>query len=142
MDGLGQGWFTDLAEMVGRWARGRRTVFLVWVVRTLSTNLTDTVMTRREHTLVISGPYRWIRRPFYLAFGPIILSDFLATANWFLAPTGGLAFTLILVCTTKREENLIQRFGDDYRRYQDRTGQLFPVSKASLDVVHPAASAS
>ncbi len=99
---------------------------LIWVFRSLGTNLTDTVVTRLEHTLVTSGPYRWVRHPFYLAFGLIILADSLATANWFLALTGGLAFILILVRTTKEEENLIRRFGDDYRRYQDRTGKLFP----------------
>ena len=99
---------------------------LVWVFRSLGTNLTDTVVTRIEHTLVTSGPYRWVRHPFYLAFGLIIVADSLATANWFLALTGGLTFALILVRTTREEENLIRRFGDDYRRYQDRTGKLFP----------------
>ncbi len=99
---------------------------LVWVFRSLGTNLTDTVVTRIEHTLVTSGPYRWVRHPFYLAFGLIIVADSLATANWFLALTGGLTFALIFIRTTKEEENLIKRFGDDYRRYQDRTGKLFP----------------
>ncbi len=99
---------------------------LVWVFRNLGKNLTDTVVTRLEHTLVTSGPYRWVRHPFYLAFGLIIVADSLATANWFLALTGGLTFALILIRTTKEEENLIKRFGDDYRRYRDRTGKLFP----------------
>ncbi len=99
---------------------------LVWVFRNLGTNLTDTVVTRLEHTLVTSGPYRWVRHPFYLAFGLIIVADSLATANWFLALTGGLTFALILIRTTKEEENLVKRFGDDYRRYRDRTGKLFP----------------
>ncbi len=99
---------------------------LVWVFRSLGTNLTDTVVTRRQHTLVTSGPYRWVRHPFYLAFGLIIVADSLATANWFLALTGGLTFALIFIRTKKEEENLIERFGEDYRRYQDRTGKLFP----------------
>ncbi len=99
---------------------------LVWVFRSLGTNLTDTVVTRLEHTLVTWGPYRWVRHPFYLAFGLIIVADSLATANWFLALTGGLAFALIFIRTTKEEENLIKRFGDDYRGYQKRTGKLFP----------------
>ena len=99
---------------------------LVWVFRSLGTNLTDTVVTRCQHTLVTSGPCRWVRHPFYLAFGLIIVADSLATANWFLALTGGLTFALIFIRTKKEEENLIERFGEDYRRYQDRTGKLFP----------------
>ena len=40
---------------------------LVWTLRSLGKNLTDTVVTRREHTLVTRGPYRWIRHPFYVS---------------------------------------------------------------------------
>ena len=38
---------------------------LFWTFRSLGKNLTDTVVTRREHTLVTHGPYRWVRHPFY-----------------------------------------------------------------------------
>ena len=34
-----------------------------WVFRSLGKNLTDTVVTRAEHTLVTTGPYRWVRPP-------------------------------------------------------------------------------
>ena len=36
---------------------------LVWTFRTLGTNITDTVVTRRQHTLVTAGPYRFVRQP-------------------------------------------------------------------------------
>src|SRR5262252_1360633 len=36
----------------------------IWTVRTLGPNLTDTVVTRQHHTLVLAGPYRWVRHPF------------------------------------------------------------------------------
>ena len=39
--------------------------FLFWTFHSLGKNLTDTVVTRREHTLVTWGPYRWVRHPFY-----------------------------------------------------------------------------
>ncbi len=38
---------------------------LVWTLRSIGKNLTDTVVTRRDHTLVTRGPYRWVRHPFY-----------------------------------------------------------------------------
>ena len=38
---------------------------LFWTFHSLGKNLTDTVVTRREHTLVTHGPYRWVRHPFY-----------------------------------------------------------------------------
>ena len=45
---------------------------LVWTFRTLGRNLTDTVVTRKEHTLVTTGPYRWVRHPFYSTAALII----------------------------------------------------------------------
>jgi protein-S-isoprenylcysteine O-methyltransferase Ste14 len=40
--------------------------------------------------------------------------------------TGVAAWLVIVVRTDKEEENLIARFGDDYRSYRERTGRFFP----------------
>ncbi len=101
-------------------------MLLIWVFRTLGTNLTDTVVTRKEHTLVTTGPYRWVRHPFYLAFLMAMIADSLVMANWFLALTGGLAVSLIFIRTAREEANLLSRFGDDYRQYMETTGRFFP----------------
>ncbi len=99
---------------------------IIWVFRTIGNNITDTVVTRKEHTLVTSGPYGYVRHPFYLAFGMAMVADSLLTANWYIALSGGLAFILILIRTKKEEENLVARFGEDYRGYKESTGMLFP----------------
>jgi protein-S-isoprenylcysteine O-methyltransferase Ste14 len=99
---------------------------LIWTVRTLGPNLTDTVVTRKEHALVTTGPYHWVRHPFYDASGLAILANSLATANWFLFLTGGLAFILMIVRTRIEELQLLARFGDSYRAYAERTGRFFP----------------
>ena len=101
-------------------------VLLVWTLRTLGTNLTDTVVTRREHTLVTSGPYRWVRHPFYDAVALCMVANSLAAANWFLLLTGVALFALIVVRTRREEENLVARFGDSYRAYTQRTGPFLP----------------
>ncbi len=101
-------------------------LLLIWVFRSLGTNLTDTVVTRAEHTLVTTGPYRWVRHPFYLAAALVASASSLVTANWFLALTGGLAVALLVVRTRTEEKKLVERFGDEYRTYMDRTGRFFP----------------
>ncbi len=101
-------------------------LLLIWVFRSLGTNLTDTVVTRAEHTLVTTGPYRWVRHPFYVATALAVIANSLVTANWFLALTGGLAVALIVVRTRTEQEKLVERFGDEYRTYMDRTGRFFP----------------
>jgi protein-S-isoprenylcysteine O-methyltransferase Ste14 len=102
---------------------------LIWTVRVLGPNLTDTVVTRKEHTLVTTGPYRWVRHPFYDAAGLAILAIALTAANWFLFSTGGLAFVLMIVRTRTEEEQLLMRFGDSYRAYAQRTGRFLPRSR-------------
>ena len=99
---------------------------LTWTLRNLGKNLTDTVVTRREHTLVTGGPYRWVRHPFYDSVALCVLANSLAAANWFLFLTGGLAFVLMIVRTRTEEEKLLARFGDSYRVYMDRTGRFLP----------------
>lgn len=99
---------------------------LIWTVRTLGPNLTDTVVTRETHTLVTTGPYRWVRHPFYDATGLAILANSLVAANWFLFLTGGLAFILMIVRTRIEERHLLARFGDSYRAYAKQTGRFLP----------------
>ena len=101
-------------------------LLLIWVFRSLGTNITDTVVTRAEHTLVTTGPYRWVRHPFYLAAALAATANSLVTANWFLALTGGLAIALLVVRTRTEEEKLVERFGDEYRNYMEGTGRFLP----------------
>jgi protein-S-isoprenylcysteine O-methyltransferase Ste14 len=80
----------------------------------------------RHGTLVTIGPYRWIRHPFYSSLALAVVANALTAANWFLFVTGGLVFTLLVIRCGREEENLISRFGDQYRIYMQRTGRFLP----------------
>jgi protein-S-isoprenylcysteine O-methyltransferase Ste14 len=99
---------------------------LFWTLRGLGTNLTDTAVTRREHTLVTSGAYRWVRHPFYDSLALLVLAIALTASNWFLLLTGGLFFVLIAIRSRTEEAKLIARFGESYRAYRRRTGRFLP----------------
>lgn len=101
-------------------------LLLVWMFRSLGKNLTDTVVTRKEHALITTGPYRWVRHPFYTSAALLVLANSLAAANWFFFVQGCAMFLLLVIRTRKEEENLIARFGDDYRKYMQRTGRFVP----------------
>ena len=116
-----------------RWAGvavGLPTVALgVWTFRSLGRNITDTVVTRREHTLVTSGPYRYVRHPFYVTTALALAANALTAANWFIALAGFAALVLLVLLvlrTATEEAKLVERFGDDYRGYMARTGRFFP----------------
>jgi len=99
---------------------------LVWTFRSLGRNLTDTVVTRQQHTLVVDGPYRWIRHPFYDSAALLMLAISLIAANWFLVVIGIAVFCLLVVRTRTEEANLMARFGSSYGTYIERTGRFLP----------------
>jgi len=99
---------------------------LFWTLRTLGKNLTDTVVTRKHHLLVTTGPYRWVRHPFYVCAALVTMAVALISANAFFLVTGGVIFLLLAVRTRVEEANLQSRFGEDYRKYMERTGRYFP----------------
>jgi protein-S-isoprenylcysteine O-methyltransferase Ste14 len=99
---------------------------LGWTFQSLGKNLTDTVVTRQQHTLVLDGPYRWIRHPFYGSAALLMAAISLIAANWFLFVTGVVLLCLLIIRTRTEEENLVARFGDRYRRYMEQTGRFLP----------------
>ncbi len=101
-------------------------LLMYWTLSSLGKNLTDTVVTRAEATLVTHGPYRWVRHPFYLTAALLMGSVTLLTANWLIGVTSLIVLGLLAVRTPKEEAMLIERFGQQYRDYIARTGRFLP----------------
>jgi protein-S-isoprenylcysteine O-methyltransferase Ste14 len=97
-----------------------------WSVSSLGPNLTDTVVTRQNHSLVVGGPYEFVRHPFYDAMALIVIGTALASANGFVLAGGLMAFALVVLRTRREEDRLLARFGDNYRSYMRRTGRFLP----------------
>lgn len=106
-------------------------VLMYWTLSSLGKNLTDTVVTRKEATLVTHGPYRWVRHPFYVTAALLMASATVLTANWLIGVTSVIVFGLLAVRTPKEEQMLVERFGQPYRDYMARTGRFFPRGSAS-----------
>lgn len=123
-------WSSLPIPLWGRWIGvvlvGLGGLLVLWTFSNLGKNLTDTVVTRKDHSLVTSGPYRYVRHPFYLAGFVALLGGSLATANWFLLLSGLVPLGFLIVRTRIEEEKLIERFGDEYRDYVARTGRFLP----------------
>lgn len=96
-------------------------------LRALGPNLTDTVVTRAQHTLVTTGPYRWVRHPFYLASALAVVANALTAANSFIGVTSAAAVVLLMIRSTREEHHLKKRFGIEYTRYARRTGRFLPL---------------
>lgn len=99
---------------------------MYWTLSSLGKNLTDTVVTRTDATLVTHGPYRWVRHPFYVTAALLMASVTLLTANWLIGGSSLIVLVLLAIRTPKEEQMLIDRFGQQYRDYMTNTGRFFP----------------
>jgi protein-S-isoprenylcysteine O-methyltransferase Ste14 len=99
---------------------------MVWVQRALGANFDVTLLVCAEHTLVTTGPYRWVCHPMYSVLFLFELAVLL-TANWFVGGVPLVALTLIVATRAKREEAvMLNTFGEAYRHYMERTGRFLP----------------
>lgn len=99
---------------------------IYWLFSSIGSGITPTSATRKQHTLVTSGPYRWVRHPLYTIGSSMFIAFGMMADNWFVALLGILAFIAMAVRTPKEEANLIEKFGDEYREYMKHTGRFFP----------------
>lgn len=100
---------------------------LQWAHWALGKNWSDKPRLLAEQTLTTIGPYQWIRHPIYTAFLFILTAPLFLSANWFV---GGLWVGLTVIETLARvefeESILLGKFGEQYRRYMQHTGRLWP----------------
>jgi len=134
-------WLTWSALPVPPWSRwiGAMVMALgaalhIWGMHHLGKNLTISISTRAGHTLVTSGPYRWIRHPLYSGGMLESIGVCLLLANGAVAVCAFL-FWVIIVCRTPKEEALLREaIGDAYADYAARTGRFLP--RAALPSDH------
>ena len=99
----------------------------VWAAVTLGGYYTRTLMTTKDHKVVTTGPYAWVRHPAYL--GVILLwSGFgVLSGNLVVAFLFPVMFVIVYLYRISVEERmLVGELGDDYIRYQRRTHKLIP----------------
>ncbi|MFA6544240.1 MAG: isoprenylcysteine carboxylmethyltransferase family protein, partial [Limisphaerales bacterium] len=80
-----------------------------------------------SHQFVRSGPFRWMRHPTYFS----MILELLSAAFILQAPATlmivMLFFVLAMVERVRLEETaLVEKFGDDYRAYQQSTPAVIP----------------
>src|SRR5512133_3365345 len=99
---------------------------IYWLFSSIGSGITPTSATRQQHTLVTSGPYRWIRHPLYTIGSALFIGFGMMADTWFIALLGILPFIAMAIRTPNEEANLIEKFGDEYRAYMKRTGRFLP----------------
>ena len=108
---------------------------LSWALHRLGRNLTISIATKRDHELITSGPYSWVRHPLYSAGMIASVGVALLMANWFVAVAAAVFWSLIMYRTPMEEERLIATFGFAYQQYAQRVGRFVPKLWSSVEPI-------
>jgi protein-S-isoprenylcysteine O-methyltransferase Ste14 len=121
---------------VGMWLFGIILLYLAY--NSLGANWALIPTIQQEQTLTQTGLYRWIRHPMYLAYFISSIGFALTAANAISSLSLFLP-TLLIYCSRiqKEEQMLLDKFGEPYRRYMERTGRIFPHLGFKRRPAHP-----
>jgi protein-S-isoprenylcysteine O-methyltransferase Ste14 len=82
---------------------------------------------REAQRLVTTGVYERVRHPMYSAHLLWAVAQLLLLENWVAGPAFlAASIPLYVVRIPREEEMMLDKFGEEYRRYMERTGRLVP----------------
>jgi protein-S-isoprenylcysteine O-methyltransferase Ste14 len=100
--------------------------FCVWARFVIADNWSSDVQLKRDHELIVEGPYRWVRHPIYTGLLLAFIGSALAVGEW----RGALAVAIVALAfwrKLRREEAVMRRqFGETYDRYAASVPALIP----------------
>lgn len=98
----------------------------IWSRHVLGRNWSAAPQLKREHELVRTGPYRFVRHPLYTGLLMLFIGDALILGEW----RGVLAVVIVFASLWRKlrleERWLLERFGDAYAAYMRDTKALVP----------------
>jgi protein-S-isoprenylcysteine O-methyltransferase Ste14 len=88
---------------------------------------------QRTGTLALSGPYAYVRHPQYAGFILIMLGFLLQWPTLVTLIMFPILLSMYVRLARREEHEVLSEFGDEYRRYADRTPAFFPWPSRMID---------
>lgn len=100
--------------------------FAAWARVHLGQDWSGTVTVKRDHELIRSGPYRFVRHPIYSGVLLAVAGTAVARGEW----RGLLAVLILFVALWRKlqheERWMGEAFGEDYAKYRSEVSALIP----------------
>lgn len=92
----------------------------------LGRNYSTTVHINPKQTLVVNGPYQYMRHPMYTALITVGVGLGLMSASWYFLLPFILTAIVVVFRIPNEEAALIEKFGAQYIQYAQSTGRFLP----------------
>ena len=106
-------------------------LFAIWARVEIGRNWSGTVTIKRNHELIVSGPYALVRHPIYTGLILAFVGSAIARGQW----RGVLAVFFVWVSLWRKlqveERWMIERFGEQYVAYRQRVPAIVPFAKGA-----------
>ena len=100
--------------------------FWTWTQITLDTQWSAQLQLTKDHHLITTGPYAYVRHPLYVGVLGWCAALSLLTANWIFVAVCMLSIAMLVRRVPKEEQMMIESFKDEYITYMQHTGRYFP----------------
>lgn len=98
----------------------------IWTQSSLGRNVSTTVAIHDDHQLITDGPYKYVRHPLYTIGATLFICLAVMVQGWLLLAALAVGYVPLMKRTPKEEAKLIEKFGDAYIAYRERTGRYLP----------------
>lgn len=98
----------------------------IWSTKALGDNFSQDIAIKKDHQLVTTGPFKIIRHPQYLSQILIDIGGAAATLSFVLVPLALIQIPLLFMRASFEDKLLEKHFGDHFRNYKKKSGQIFP----------------
>ncbi len=98
----------------------------IWATKVLGENYTQDIAIRKQHSLVTTGPFKFIRHPQYLSQFLMDLGGAAATLSFVLGPLALLEIPFLFLRASLEDKLLDKHFGESFKNYKQKSGMLFP----------------
>lgn len=98
----------------------------IWSTKALGDNFSQDIAIKKDHQLVTSGPFKIIRHPQYLSQILLDIGGAAATLSFVLMPLALIQIPFLFMRASFEDKLLEKHFGDHFRNYKKKSGQIFP----------------
>jgi protein-S-isoprenylcysteine O-methyltransferase Ste14 len=100
--------------------------FIFWSGVALGRQYSPEVTIQKDHQLITSGPFRWIRHPRYLGVILLTIGFSLAFRSWIGLAAAPFIIGVLLLRIHDEEALLGREFGEEWKNYRNKSWRLIP----------------